>query len=240
MGGDSFRFKQFVVHQSLSAMKVGTDGVLLGAWARIDDADRRILDVGTGTGLVALMVAQRSSANAMVTAVEIESAAAGEAAANVAISPWRDKIRVENIDFQTFATQAVEPYDLVVSNPPYFNGTYKSKVIERTAARHSELLNSDDLICGVKRILNPDSGRFVAIFPYENATVFIAKAASAGLFCNRVLEIYPKPSAPVKRMAAEFSFAKRLSSSERLTILDSEGRYTPDFQDLTIDFYLKF
>lgn len=240
MGGDSFKFKQFVVHQSLSAMKVGTDGVLLGAWARIDSADRRILDVGTGTGLVALMVAQRSSPDAIIDAVEIESAAAGEATRNVDISPWRDKIRVSNIDFQTFAAASVEPYDLVVSNPPYFNGTYKSKIVERTAARHSELLNSDDLICGVKRILNRETGRFVAIFPYENATVFIAKAASAGLFCNRMLEIYPKPSATVKRIAAEFSFARRLSSSERLTILDHAGVYTADFKALTVDFYLKF
>lgn len=240
MGGDSFRFKQFVVHQALSAMKVGTDGVLLGSWVALNGGDRSILDIGTGTGLVALMVAQRSDPAAQVDAVEIESAAAREAIDNVARSPWSSKIKIMNIDFQSFAAASDNLYDVIVSNPPYFNGSYKSKIVERTAARHSELLNSDDLLAGVARILDRERGCFSAIFPYENAAVFIAKAASVGLFCNRMLEIYPKPSSLIKRIVAEFSFSRQVLVTERLYVLDDQGQYTPEFRVLTADFYLKF
>ncbi|MEG0033531.1 MAG: methyltransferase [Mucinivorans sp.] len=240
MGGDIFRFKQFVIHQAQSAMKVGTDGVLLGSWVDLRGTERHILDIGTGTGLIALMVAQRSSAwQAKIEAVEIEVAAATEAQQNVNNSPWKSSIKVSNIDFQTFAARATDKYDLVVSNPPYFNGTYKSKDVERTAARHSELLNSDDLLFGVTSVLD-EKGRFVAIFPYQTAAVFVAKAASAGLFCNRIMEIYSKPSSGIKRVMAEFSFTKRLLITEKLTILNAEGDYSEDLRRLTCDFYLKF
>lgn len=243
MGGDTFIFKQFAITQTRSAMKVGTDGVLLGALVSLSGSERSVLDVGTGTGLIALMIAQRSSNQTTIEGVEIEQAAAYEAAQNAKNSPWSNRLSIENVDFQSFAASKTERdqlYDLVVSNPPYFNGSYKSQIVERTAARHSELLNSDDLISGVVSVLNRDGGRFAAIFPYQNAAIFIAKAASSGLFCNRIMEIYSKPSSGIKRIMAEFSFSKRLLVSEKLTILDSSGDYSDQFRALTREFYLKF
>lgn len=240
MGGDSFRFKQFKICQSHSAMKVGTDGVLLGAWVELLGKEHTILDVGTGTGLIALMVAQRTVGwGATIDAVEVETAAAKEAKENAAASPWADRVKVENIDFQTFALHSTVKYDLIVSNPPYFNGTYKSQDQERTAARHSELLNSDDLLSGVTRILAFE-GRFAAIFPYQTAAIFIAKAVSYGLFCNRIIEIYSKPSSGIKRVMADFSFIKGHLFTQRLTILGADGEYSDDLRDLTSSFYLKF
>lgn len=243
MGGNSFNFKQFSIRQQFSAMKVGTDGVLLGSWVDLSGDESSILDIGAGTGLIAIMMAQRSASGAMIRAVEIEAAAASEASLNAQLSPWADRIEVDNIDFQSFATRSQQEgrsFDLIVSNPPYFNGSYKSCVIERTAARHSELLNSDDLLSGVVQVLDRDRGRFAAIFPYQNAAIFIAKAASVGLFCNRIMEIYSKPSSGIKRIMAEFSFAKHLLCTEQLTILDCDGQYSEQFRSLTIDFYLKF
>lgn len=221
-------------------MKVGTDGVLLGSWFGVVGDERRVLDVGTGTGLVALMAAQRMAWVDRVDAVEIEGSAAGEAAQNAKNSPWGDRMVVHCVDFQSYSQiEGLEKYDLVVSNPPYFNGSYKASGLERTAARHAELLNSNDLIAGVCRVLRPDGGRFAAIFPYENAAVFVAKAASAGLFCNRLMEVYSKPGSGVRRMMAEFSFFKRLLVTERLVISDEGGAYSADFRALTKDFYVK-
>lgn len=222
-------------------MKVGTDGVLLGAWFGVTGDERRVLDVGTGTGLVALMAAQRMVWVDRVDAVEIEAAAAAEAALNARNSPWGDRIMVHCVDFQGYSQQeGVGKYDLVVSNPPYFNGSTKASGLERTAARHAEWLNSDDLIAGVCRVLEPERGRFAAIFPYENAAIFVAKAASAGLFCNRLMEVYSKPGSGIKRLMAEFSFSKRLMATERLVIADEGGAYSAAHRALTGDFYLKY
>lgn len=242
-----FRFKQFCIRQDDSAMKVGTDGVLLGAWTRICEGDRRILDVGTGTGLIALMLAQRCE-SATVDAVEVEPLAAAEASLNVAQSPFRERIEIYKEKFQDFAKRRHEEiadrYDLIVSNPPYFNGTYKSIQAERTAARHAELLNSDDLIDGVLRVIDRDRGRFVAVFPYEVGAVFIAKAAVAGLYCNRITNVYPKKGRHVKRILAEFSLFRHPLEQSDLAIEEAGNTcticYTDQYKELTRDFYLKF
>lgn len=239
MGGDTFRFKEFVIRQRLSAMKVGTDGVILGAWAALDSSTKKILDVGTGTGLIAMMIAQRAP-EALVDAVEIDREAASEARENFERCPFSDRMQLYNSAFQSFADECGERYDLIVSNPPYFNGTYKSVDAQRTAARHRELLPTDDLIEGVLKLLN-DSGRFVAIFPYSDAAVFIAKAAARGLYCSKIMEIHPKSGRAAIRMAAEFSLAPTANTLRKsLVILDEAGVYTSDYRDLTIDFYLRF
>ncbi len=239
MGGDIFRFKEFVVRQRLSAMKVGTDGVILGAWAALDSSTKRILDVGTGTGLIAMMIAQRAP-EATVDAVEIDSEAANEARENFERSIFSDRMQLYNSAFQSFADECSERYDLIVSNPPYFNGTYKSVDAQRTAARHKELLPTDDLIEGVKKLLKSE-GRFVAIFPYSDAAVFIAKAAARGLYCTKILEIYTKTGRAAIRMAAEFSLTSAPNNLRKsLVILNEQGVYTSDYRDLTIDFYLRF
>ncbi|MEG2479672.1 MAG: methyltransferase [Mucinivorans sp.] len=235
----SFSFKHFVVRQSQSAMKVGTDGVMLGAWAGVEQRPNRILDVGTGTGLVALMLAQRCPWAERIDAVEIEPQAACEARCNMESSPWAAHLNIFNESFQLFAQRGQQKYDLIVSNPPYFNGTYKSPAVERTAARHVELLGTDDLIEGVGRVIEPASGRFVAIFPYENGAVFIAKAALCGLYCNRILNIYSKVGGHIKRIILEFSTARMALIEQSIAIMDENG-FTEQYRALTKEFYLKF
>jgi len=237
MGENSFDFKQFSVRQSQSAMKVGTDGVLVGAWTKVDPIHRRILDIGTGTGVIALMMAQRSE-NAMITGIEIEPKAAREAAYNVAVSPWKDRI-----DIICSAVQEYNPswkFDLIVSNPPYFNGSYKSEDVERMAARHAELLSGDDLLDSVIRLLDKDNGTFSAIFPYDIGAVTIAKAAERGLYCKRICNVHPKEHSGVKRIMAEFAATRRTPETEELYITDDRNIFTKQYRLLTKDFYLKF
>lgn len=245
--GKVFRFKQFEVVQENSAMKVGTDGVLLGSWVGVRGDERRILDIGTGTGLIALMMAQRCK-HACVDAVEIEPLAAAEATFNARNSQFNGRIEVFKDTFQEFAHRSHEnlkdKYDLIVSNPPYFNGTYKSVQAERTAARHAELLNSDDLISGVLKVINRQNGRFAAVFPYEVGAVFVAKAAVAGLYCNRITNVSSKKGRSVKRILAEFSMVKTPLEQSDLAVEEASQTcvvcYTDAYKDLTRDFYLKF
>lgn len=243
MSGDSFRFKEFTVHQSRSAMKVGTDGVIIGSWASVCGAEgSSILDIGSGTGLIALMVAQRNRGS-VVDAVELDSGAAADAIYNFARSPFSERLRLYEGDFQSYALECQRVgrrYDLIVSNPPYFNGTYKSIDSQRAAARHTELLPTEDLIDGVCRLLEPTSGCFAAIFPYVDAAIFIARAAAKGLYCTRLLEVYAKEGREAKRMAAEFSTVRTNDVvSERLVILGPSG-YSDQYKNLTSDFYIRF
>ena len=239
MGGTVFNFQQFEIQQKLSAMKVGTDGLLLGSWAHVDGCERNVLDIGAGTGLLALMLAQRTP-NANIIAVEIEPLAAQEAAENAAKSPWADRVAVQQISFQEFAQNTDAKFDLIVSNPPYFNGTYKSTDTERMAARHVELLDSDDLIDGVVKLLDPMIGRFNAIFPYEVGAVFIAKAAAKNLFCHKITNIYPKEGGYIKRVLAQFTLFRCDKVEQNSLAIENDNGYTNAFKELTGDFYIKF
>lgn len=250
----NFRFKRFEVTQQRAAMKVGTDGVLLGAWTELPERVESILDVGTGTGVIALMLAQRTENNTVPTridAIEIETEAAAEAEENFEASPWGERLNIYTGTFQRYASES-PGYDLIVSNPPYFlaGNDYRrgretpaaTPSRERIIARHAESLPYDELIEGVKKVLKP-TGRFAAIFPYQESGIFIAKAAAAGLYCNRMLEIYALPDKPVKRIAAEFSLHRSESGArrERLVIHDPRTRdYTEAYRRLTRDFYLRF
>jgi len=142
-----FEFKQFKVEQHKAAMKVGTDGVLLGAWSPVNEA-RRILDVGAGTGLIALMMAQRSEA--IIDAVEISKSAYEEAKSNFEHSPWRDRLTVFHSDFHLFADRSCAPYDLIVSNPPYFVNSLNTRNADLSIARHNDRLSFNQLISGAR------------------------------------------------------------------------------------------
>lgn len=238
MGSDFFQFKQFVIEQKNSAMRVGTDGILMGAWAEINNQERSILDIGCGTGLIAMMLAQRNQ-TAAVDAVEIEPLAAAEAALNASRSPWADRIIVHEISLQEYTLVAKRKYDLIVSNPPYFINSSHNEKLARAAARHASLLPYSDLIFGVTKLLDED-GRFCAIFPYSEAGVFIAKASLAGLYCNRKLNIYSKHDGLVKRIAAVFSFRETEIVEENLIINKGNGEYTEEYKRLTCPFYLRF
>lgn len=222
-------------------MRVGTDGIILGSWVNVRGDERRVLDVGCGTGLLALMIAQRNAA-AMIRAVEIEPMAAQEAALNASRSPWAERIEIYETSFQRFAAEngaAGQRFDLIVSNPPYFLNSPHNETLARTAARHAALLPYAELIDGVLDTLDSD-GRFAAIFPYSEANVFIAQAAAKGLYCNRKMDIHPMPHRPIKRIAAEFSLRKIPIIEQNLIIEHAKGEYTEQYIALTQSFYLRF
>lgn len=236
MGRNYFRFKQFVIKQEVAAMKVGTDGVLLGAWADVENVNS-VLDIGTGSGVIALMIAQRC--NAQVHAVEIDSASALQAKHNFELSQWGTRLSLDALSLQDFSNAHASRFDLIVSNPPYFSRSLKSASPERTIARHTDELSNADLLDGVKKLLSPE-GRFCAIFPYIEGNIFIAEAASYGLFCNKKLFVQTKPDKPIIRILTEFSFSKKRLPESTISIHTSEGDYTEGYKRLTADFYLAF
>lgn len=254
-----FRFKQFAVVQERAAMKVGTDGVLLGAWAGLTGSEQRILDIGTGTGVIALMLAQRTAVypeTVTIDAVEVDPEATAEAASNFEASAWGRRLEAHCMPIQRYAEgyAAEGRYDLIVSNPPYFmagtdfrrgfdtSATATQPSAERVAARHAEQLPYDELIEAILSLLAPH-GRFAAIFPYRESGIFIAKAAARGLFVERMLEVHGAPHKPVKRVAAEFS-TTRCNREDivrgTLCIEDDKGNFTENYRELTREFYLKF
>ena len=198
MATDYFKFKQFTVWHGQCAMKVGTDGVLLGAWAPVEGA-RRILDVGTGSGVIALQMAQRAP-GARILAVEIDPEAARQAAANVAASPWADRIEVVCTDFARLTTE--EPFDLIVSNPPYFVNSLQNPDAQRAKARHSDSLPYDLLLERAAELLAP-SGRFALIFPVEPLGDVLEAAAKHGLALDHLMRVFTKPG-QCKRLMCSF------------------------------------
>jgi len=239
MPNTHFHFKKFTIHQDKCAMKVGTDGVLLGAWVEVDEA-RKILDIGTGTGLIAIMLAQRTKFAAEIDAVEIDQNAFDQAEFNVFNCTWNRKIALHHIAFQDFAEQTLRRYDLIVSNPPYFSNSLKSATLEKNLARHNDSLPFKDLITSAAKIMR-DDGRFCVILPAESATDFIKLAEKSGMFCNIKTLVKPNPQKAPKRVLLEFSRTKMQLSDTVLTI-ESHKRhvYTDEFKELTKDFYLGY
>lgn len=214
-------------------MKVGTDGVLLGAWTFIPETSRRILDIGTGTGLIALMAAQRHPTAAIV-GVEIDASSARQACENVASSQWGDRIEIVHGDIQSY--NPAERFDLIVSNPPFYNGTLISPDNERTLARHTVSLSFKELMSAAERLTAPD-GRFSVIVPSEASGTLVA---AGNMHLVRRCDVRTKPSKPPKRTMLEFSPAFcGAPVFEELSIYDDCGNYTAQYRTLTEDFYLK-
>lgn len=236
-GNNWFQFKQFRIIQEKAAMKVGTDAVLLGAWADVSGA-QKVLDVGTGTGVIALMIAQRSDAK--ITAIEIEKHAASEAAKNAKNSPWPDQISVQNISFQDFAAQCDKKYDCIVSNPPYFSNNLKSASKNVAMARHSNLLSLIDLAQGASKLLS-ENGTISLILPVEPALKFADLAAKYHLYLNRLTEVSSTHKHPTHRHLIEFSRKQVPLKRNVLSIRTENGNeYTSDYKNLTRHFYLNF
>jgi tRNA1Val (adenine37-N6)-methyltransferase len=237
MANQWFKFKKFIIHQDQCAMKVGTDGVILGEWVNIKGA-KRILDIGTGTGLIALMLAQRNS-SVEIDAIEIDPDAANQAAHNVAGSPYNSRIKIMEMDFRMYCKENPSIYDLIVCNPPYFSDSFKSTDKKRSIARHSDTLQISDLIRGVKFLLKP-SGHFGIIIPQDQKKSFVDMAHEHDLFLNRLIEIRPIPGKEAKRYCLELSNRKTEIKQETL-IIEAEGRhnYSKEYIELTKDFYLK-
>lgn len=239
MSNSHFNFKQFSVKQDLCSMKVGTDGVLLGAWTNTDNA-YRILDIGTGTGLIALMLAQRSSAT--IVAVDAEENACNQAAINFNDSPWKERLSIIHSKIQDY--QSGEKFDLIVSNPPYFTGYYSSDDLSRDIARSADvLLPFEDLIAAAKRLLTED-GRLSLILPADQQEKFVAIALENGFANSRCTKVRTKSDKDPKRVLLEFVYSENeneLQSSELVIQADDDGRvYTKEYIKLTKDFYLAF
>ena len=242
MGNDFFRFKQFVVRQGGASMKVGVDSVLLGAWTEADHVSR-ILDVGAGTGLLSLMMAQRYP-EALIDAVEIDREACRQANENVDESVWSSRIRVFCADFSDYVEDCTFRYDLIISNPPYFTASLKPQDKKRDLARHNDSLPHSLLLSGSAKLLTP-AGVLAVVLPPAEALKFINKAATYNLLVRRMLHVQTIPSKPVYRMLVELSKTplqfSETDSEHRLCIEKADrSDYTDAYKELTKDFYLKF
>jgi len=229
-----FLFKQFTIKQDLCAMKVGTDGVLLGAWASPNN--NNILDIGSGSGLIALMLAQRNQ-NSQITAIDIDKNAYLQSLENVIKSKWQNRIEVLNIALQDYKPNNM--YDLIVTNPPYFIDAFKAPNRSRNTARHTQDLPFIDLINAVTSLLS-NNGKFALILPLEEGKLFLDLALQHSLFLNRRCLVKPNNIKPAKRVMMEFSFFENLIVEEELIIeTDKRHQYSKDYISLTKDFYLK-
>jgi tRNA1Val (adenine37-N6)-methyltransferase len=231
-----FRFKKFDIYHDKCAMKVGTDGVLLGAWCNADGA-RRVLDIGAGSGLISLMLAQRNPA-CMIEGIEIDRESYEQAAWNVSRSPWQNRIKITLTSFQEYVDQTDKSFDLIVANPPYFQNSLTGNDSRRTAARHACTLTMDDLVNGIGALLD-HSGRYCMIMPVNEGNIFIRTAREKGLHCRQITRVIPNPGKPPKRLLLEFSPRNGNTKITELTIeLGKRHEYSPEFRSLTGDFYL--
>nr|WP_311455680.1 methyltransferase [uncultured Prevotella sp.] len=230
-----FTFKQFHITDDHTAMKVGTDGVLLGAWAK---GGTRILDIGTGTGLIALMMAQRFP-TAQIDAIEIDKGALEDARFNVSQSPFNERINILNSSLQCSETQEEGIYDAIVCNPPYFINSLKNPLQQRTTARHTDTLSHQELIYHSKRLLKPN-GTLSVIIPYDNKDILEAEAIFNGLSILKVTNIKTKSSKPAKRCLIEFGKDTTTECKiEEQVLNDDTGARTMWYQNLTQSFYIK-
>lgn len=233
MSAGGFQFKQFFVSHDQCAMKVGTDGVLLGSWCAVQQVSS-ILDAGTGTGLVSLMLAQRSAAQ--IVAVEIDEQAAGQALENVQQSPWSDRVSVVCADFLDYTPNQL--FDLIVSNPPYFENSLQAPDEKRTKARHTNRLNYQTLLAKATQMLTP-GGRICLILPYDKDELMDSLARENALFISRKCYVKPTPQSEIKRLLIEFSNTPCPLELSELVIETARHQYTTDYIGLTKDFYLK-
>ena len=232
-----FRFKQFSVQDENSAMKVGTDAVLLGAWMNPTNK-KSVLDIGTGSGIIALMMAQTSDAK--IEAIDVDYDSIQEAKMNFKNSPWSDNLVAIHSSLTNYVKQSKKKYDLILSNPPYFNKNLKSSSDRKNLSKHTLTLTHEELLSGVKNLISPD-GTFVVIIPFDLMDSFKNIALIESLYCNKRLIIYPTPNKPANRIILEFSLNRAIQIKEDiLTIRDESGNFTKQYKTLSQDFYLNF
>ena len=229
----SFTFKQFHINQQHCAMKVGTDGILLGAWVDVSDY-QRILDMGTGTGLVALMLAQRSQGHCQIEAVELDPLAAQQAQENFQASPWHNRLHLTRQDVQTYCQQTAHQFDLIVANPPYFAQGVECKNDERALARYVQQSHLDWFNWAANCL--SEKGKISFVLPYEAAKTLINSTA---LYCIKQTEVITKIGKAPQRMLLTFSRENSPQVKDSLVIYNENNQYTEEFIALTKAFYLK-
>jgi tRNA1Val (adenine37-N6)-methyltransferase len=233
-----FSFKKFSVEQDQTAMKIGTDGVLLGAWTPIENNPFSILDIGTGTGIIALMLSQRSNAQ-QIDALEIDDDAYEQAVDNFENSPWSDRLFCFHAGLDEFVEEPEDEYDLIVSNPPFYTEDYKTENEQRDLARFADAMPFEDLIEAAALLLS-ENGIFSVIIPFKEEEKFIALANEYELYPIKITRVKGTPTSEIKRSLIAFVRDENaIILTDVLTIETARHIYTPEYTELTKDFYLK-
>ena len=232
-----FKFKQFSVNQDQCAMKIGTDSVLLGAWTSINHNPFNVLDIGAGTGILSLMIAQRSHAE-QIEAIEIDDDAFEQCVENFELSPWNDRLFCFHAALFEYIEAVDEKFDLIICNPPFYSEDYKTQNKSRNLARFSDAMPLEHIIFAVINFLS-ENGKFSIIVPYKEEKTVIEEASLIKLFPNRILHVKGNPNSKIKRSLIEFSYKKSKVYTEVLVIETERHQYTQDYINLTKDFYLK-
>ena len=232
-----FQFKQFSIQQDKSAMKVGTDGVLLGAWVDVSDEIESALDIGTGTGLLALQLAQRSYCKT-IDALEIEPNAFEQAVDNFENSDWGDRLFCYHASLEEYANEVDDKYNLIISNPPFFNSTYKELEQKRALARHTNSLTFKELLQYTSKLLSR-TGTCAFIIPFQEEEYFLKLAAENDLFPLRITRVKGNTKTNFKRTLLQLGRTKVAPKIEELAIEIERHIYTREYKNLVNDFYLK-
>lgn len=238
MPNTSFAFKQFIIKQDKCAMKVGTDAVLLGAWV-MPNGSKYVLDIGTGTGVITLMLAQKTEAH--IDAIDIDEDAVIQAKQNALGSNFKDQITVTQISLQEYAKNCNRKYNLIVTNPPYFEQSLKSSDEQRSHARHADVLPFEELLDGVLKLLD-EKGKFCLILPTLEAEKFRALAEKRGLHLSKLLRVKSRIDKDTdKRHLMQFEVKPTEFSEKTIAIeLSERHQYTEDYKELTKDYYVNF
>ncbi|AUC74397.1 tRNA1(Val) (adenine(37)-N6)-methyltransferase [Olleya sp. Bg11-27] len=232
-----FQFKEFTVQQDQCAMKIGTDSVLLAAWTPLDTNPFSVLDIGAGTGVLSLMLAQRSNAE-IIDALEIDESAYEQCVDNFETSSWADRLFCYHADLAEFAEEIEDKYELIISNPPFYSEDYKTNNDQRDLARFTEALPFDHLVDSVSKLLSED-GIFSVVIPFKEEVNFIKLASEVKLFPNNILRVKGSDTSETKRSLLTFSFSESEIKIDTLVIETARHQYTDDYINLTKDFYLK-
>lgn len=234
MASEVFHFKKFSISQQGAAHLVGTDGVLLGAWADVRGCTR-VLDIGTGTGIIALMIAQRAQ-DAFVTGIDIHKPSVECATRNFGASPWADRLSAAEQSLQELAVSSSGKFDLIVSNPPFFSEQTRSPDPERSLGRHTATLSQGEMLESVARLLAP-GGRFCVILPIREGLLLRELSVLKRLYCNVEVQVHTGNFKPAERMMMEFSTNPYRFEKSNLLLKDNDGEMSGAFRELTCDFY---
>lgn len=233
----TFTFKQFHVNQDRCAMKIGTDGVLLGAWTPLINNPYNVLDIGAGTGILSLMLAQRSNAE-QIDAIEIDEDAYEQCVENFEASPWGDKLFCFHAGLDEFVDEPEDEYDLIISNPPFYTDDYKSDNSSRDLARFEDALPFEELIEAAALLLS-DNGIFSVIIPFKEEERFVSMCKELDLFPLKITRVKGTPTTEIKRSLLAFCKMEQTPLIDELVIEISRHNYTPEYIELTKEFYLK-
>ena len=232
-----FKFKQFSVNQDRCAMKIGTDSVLLGAWIGLENNPFSVLDIGAGTGVLSLMLAQRSNAE-LIDAIEIDDNAYEQCVDNFEQSSWGDRLFCYHASLNQFTEEIEDKYDLIISNPPFYSEDYKTENESRDLARFNNAMPFEHLIESASKLLS-ENGTFSVIIPFKEEKAFIDLASKVKLYPNTILHVKGNPTSEIKRSLISFSFRESDIIIDELIIETARHQYTEDYINLTKDFYLK-